>query len=122
MLIIQQVTTKHDVNGNPRRGWQVWHLIEPLPTGRMALHPDYLGYVDEGYAGHRALSNAIREEYPPHIERPMIISMAPVAIMPGAHREIRNGRRFGEPCERLPGASDVLPQVHALPVQAHPWP
>lgn len=55
MLIAQYVTTKHDVNGNPRRGWTVY-TVDKDASGREVLR--YVRFVDEGYAG----NNALRQE------------------------------------------------------------
>jgi hypothetical protein len=100
MIIVQYVTTTRDANGNPRRGWQIHELapgIVACPNCSDGEHgdtitPTYLGYVDEGYAGNRALSDQLRVAYGD--ELPDTLVMPAVDIKPGDHRDIRNGLWF----------------------------
>jgi hypothetical protein len=100
MIIVQYVTTKNDINGNRRRGWQIHELapgIVACPNcsdGERGdtLLPKYLGYVDEGCAGPRALSELLRVAYGD--ELPDSVVMPAVEIKPGDHRDIRNGPWF----------------------------
>lgn len=48
LAVVVRVTATNDGNGNPRRGWQVYHL-----SGH------YLGFMDEGYQGERGAFGAI---------------------------------------------------------------
>jgi len=96
MIIVQYVRTTNDRNGNPRRGWQVWDVdtdaLSPTTGTGLAIVPDYLGYVDEGYVGHRAFSDQLRVAYGD--ELPLTAVMPPVNIGAGDHRTIRNGAWF----------------------------
>lgn len=51
-IIAVKISTKHDFNGNPRRGWLIYN-----DTGA------YLGFVDEGYSGCGALDKVYNERW-----------------------------------------------------------
>lgn len=51
-----RLTTTHDTNGNPRRGWAVYRIAPNL--GRVGVV--FLGFVEESYAGRRALDEWLR--------------------------------------------------------------
>lgn len=95
MLLIQYLTTKHDRNGNPRRGWTV-HDTGPVTGETMSrdlpITPDYLGWVDEGYEGSRALSAQLKIAYGDSL--PATLVMPSYEITPGTYRDLNKGLLF----------------------------
>jgi hypothetical protein len=71
MIIAHKIATKHDVNGNPRRGY---HVFKSPNDGNFAY---YLGFVDEGYG------NSAREM---RNEFPGIVFLGTVTVTPGEYR------------------------------------
>lgn len=83
IAVAVRVTCTNDANGNPRRGWQVYHNC-----GR------YLGFVDEGYQGERGAFDAIVT----HVLRGLSWSGPPAGylaevghlkITPGQYRDLK---------------------------------
>lgn len=74
MIIAHKIATKNDVNGNPRRGYNVYKSPN---DGNFAY---YLGFVDEGYGNPaRDLRNVF----------PDIVFLGVVQVNPGEYRAAR---------------------------------
>lgn len=74
MIIVEYIATTNDRNGNPRRGWKIHRTDQPGYAGT-----EYLGYLDEGYAGDMRLSTALAQ-WATH--RGVDLAVEGVAILP----------------------------------------
>jgi hypothetical protein len=78
----QQLRTKHDTNGNPRRAWL---LIEGREGG-------CVGVIDEGYAGKPTAARGL-------------VELPPIEVPPSEyHRWMRYGRRLDTEAEQAKAA------------------
>ena len=62
-----KIVAKNDSNGNPRRGWQVF-----------ASDGKFLGFIDEGYGGRRALTSLF-----PNARELTVLSVIPAEYSAG---------------------------------------
>lgn len=88
-MIAVKISTTHDTNGNPRRGWLVYMATEDMDTGR-SIGYDLIAFVDEGYAGNAALTRAY----------PLAVTIASLEVTPREYREAKRGQAERE-CEAL---------------------
>ena len=73
-VFAMKIKTKNDYSGNPRRGWLVY-----------ARNADFLGFVDEGYGGRRALTSLF----------PNAVELGEVPTTPGAYKDAMRDRLTG---------------------------
>jgi hypothetical protein len=66
-----KINAGNDNNGNPRRGWLCYNA-----------HGEYYGFVDEGYVGHRALTEVF----------PNVVELCTIPTTPGTYRDAKKDR------------------------------
>ena len=69
-----KINAGSDSNGNPKRGWLVY-----------TREGDFLGFIDEGYAGRRALTSLF----------PNAVRLAEIPLQPKTYREAMQDRILG---------------------------
>ena len=69
-----KINAGHDRNGNPRRGWLVY-----------TREGNYLGFIDEGYGGRRALTSLF----------PNAVELAHIPLQPKTYREAMRDEILG---------------------------